>query len=107
MRNLVVALAVILATALSFSGRSEAMALVAPAGLAPAIEATQSIESVVCHRVQYCTPAGCEWRRTCFRGCPDGISCYPLYGAYGPWGGHAYWSSYSYPYSYGYSRYYH
>ena len=28
-------------------------------------------------------------------GCPDGVSCYALYGAYGPWGGRAYWSSYS------------
>jgi len=28
-------------------------------------------------------------------GCPDGYSCYPLYGAYGPYGGRAYWSAYS------------
>jgi hypothetical protein len=28
-------------------------------------------------------------------GCPDGYSCYPLYGAYGPYGGPAYWAAYS------------
>lgn len=28
-------------------------------------------------------------------GCPDGYSCYPLYGAYGPYGGRAYWSAYT------------
>ncbi len=30
------------------------------------------------------------------RPCPDGYSCYPLYGAYGPYGGGAYWASYTY-----------
>jgi hypothetical protein len=29
------------------------------------------------------------------RGCPDRLSCYSLYGAYGPYGGRAYWSAYS------------
>jgi hypothetical protein len=27
--------------------------------------------------------------------CTDRFSCYPLYGAYGPYGGHAYWTAYS------------
>lgn len=27
--------------------------------------------------------------------CPDGYSCYPLYGAYGPYGGIAYWDAYT------------
>jgi hypothetical protein len=27
--------------------------------------------------------------------CPDG-TCYPLYGAYGPYGGHVYWGRYTY-----------
>lgn len=27
--------------------------------------------------------------------CPDRYSCYPLYGAYGPYGGEAYWAAYS------------
>jgi hypothetical protein len=97
MRKFVAALAVVLATAFCLSERSGATSLAAPAGLASAIEATQSVESVMyrCHRVQYCTPAGCEWRRSCYRGCPDGISCFPLYGHYGPWGGRAYWGAYS------------
>ena len=30
-----------------------------------------------------------------YRGCPDRLSCYSLYGAYGPYGGAAYWSAYS------------
>jgi hypothetical protein len=28
--------------------------------------------------------------------CPDGYSCFPLYGAYGPYGGEAYWGAYTY-----------
>jgi hypothetical protein len=36
-----------------------------------------------------------------FRGCPDRVSCYSLYGAYGPYGGRAYWSAYS-PGAWGY-----
>jgi hypothetical protein len=28
--------------------------------------------------------------------CPDGYSCYPLYGAYGPYGGVAYWGAYTF-----------
>jgi hypothetical protein len=27
--------------------------------------------------------------------CPDRFSCYPLYGAYGPYGGRTYWAEYS------------
>jgi hypothetical protein len=42
-----------------------------------------------------CGPYGCEPRRRLNR-CPDRLSCYPLYGAYGPYGGVAYWSEYSY-----------
>ena len=42
-----------------------------------------------------CGPAGC--RRITY-GCPDRVSCYPLYGAYGPYGGAAYWGAYSYGY---------
>jgi hypothetical protein len=30
-----------------------------------------------------------------YLGCPDGLSCYPLYGAYGPYGGEAYWAAYT------------
>jgi hypothetical protein len=28
--------------------------------------------------------------------CPDGYSCHPLYGAYGPYGGVGYWGAYTY-----------
>ena len=41
-----------------------------------------------------CGPSGCRRHRIAYR-CPD-LSCYPLYGAYGPYGGMAYWSAYSY-----------
>jgi hypothetical protein len=33
--------------------------------------------------------------RRYYVGCPDGYSCYPLYGAYGPYGGKAYWAAYT------------
>lgn len=29
------------------------------------------------------------------RSCPGGYSCYPLYGAYGPYGGVAFWGAYT------------
>lgn len=44
-----------------------------------------------------CGPYGCQWQRKLSR-CPDRFSCYPLYGAYGPYGGAAYWGAYSYGY---------
>jgi hypothetical protein len=31
-----------------------------------------------------------------YSGCPDRLSCSPMYGAYGPYGGQAYWSAYGY-----------
>jgi hypothetical protein len=31
----------------------------------------------------------------CPAGCPDGYSCAPLYGAYGPYGGVRYWGAYT------------
>jgi hypothetical protein len=34
--------------------------------------------------------------RHSYRRCPDRVSCFPLYGAYGPFGGTAYWGVYSY-----------
>lgn len=51
--------------------------------------------SPYCRDVERCGPAGCQVRRVCTRPCPDGYSCYPLYGAYGPYGGLAYWGSYT------------
>jgi hypothetical protein len=44
-----------------------------------------------------CGPSGCRRYRT--YACPDRLSCYPLYGAYGPYGGAAYWGTYSYDYN--------
>lgn len=51
--------------------------------------------SLGCHRVWICRRSGCNWRRVCARICPDGVSCYPLYGAYGPYGGVEYWAGYT------------
>jgi hypothetical protein len=48
-----------------------------------------------CHKVWSCEVYGCIWRNVCARGCPDGISCYSLYGAYGPYGGVTYWGGYT------------
>jgi hypothetical protein len=39
-------------------------------------------------------PSAYRYRR--YYGCPDRLSCSPLYGAYGPYGGQAYWSAYGY-----------
>ncbi len=102
MRNIVIALALISAAAFWAVDCPVAMPAGTPGGLNPAIDRAQSIETVLyrCRLVQYCGPTSCEWRRVCPRGCPDGISCAPLYGAYGPWGGQAYWGSYSVPYYY-------
>ena len=56
----------------------------------------RSAGSLNCRSVWRCGPNGCGWHRNCWHGCPDGISCFPLYGAYGPYGGSAYWGAYSY-----------
>jgi len=56
-----------------------------------------------CRDLWRCGPAGCDWHRVCARPCPDGYSCSPLYGAYGPYGGVAYWASYTYG-GWGYGR---
>ncbi|MBN8919923.1 MAG: hypothetical protein J0H62_04335 [Rhizobiales bacterium] len=35
-------------------------------------------------------------RHARYRGCASGrYTCYPLYGAYGPWGGRSYWAAYT------------
>jgi hypothetical protein len=41
-----------------------------------------------------CLHGGCRKSRW-GSGCPDGYSCYPLYGAYGPYGGASYWGAYT------------
>ncbi len=51
--------------------------------------------SPFCQDLQRCGPAGCAVYHVCTRPCPDGYSCSPLYGAYGPYGGVAYWGGYT------------
>ena len=48
-----------------------------------------------CQDLWRCGPGGCNWHRVCTPPCPDGSSCMPLYGAYGPYGGVGYWGAYS------------
>ncbi len=48
-----------------------------------------------CQELQRCGPDGCNTYRVCARQCPDGYSCAPLYGAYGPYGGVDYWGAYT------------
>jgi hypothetical protein len=45
-----------------------------------------------CRLMHTCTLDGCGWRRFCARLC---VSCFPLYGAYGPYGGTSYWGAYT------------
>ena len=49
----------------------------------------------VCQNIWRCGPAGCNWHHVCAPVCPDGSSCTPLYGAYGPYGGEGYWGAYT------------
>lgn len=48
-----------------------------------------------CQDLWRCGPRGCNWYHVCTRACPDGLSCSPLYGAYGPYGGVSYWGGYT------------
>jgi hypothetical protein len=49
-----------------------------------------------CHDLWRCRAGGeCNLYRVCAPACPDGYSCAPLYGAYGPYGGKAYWGAYT------------
>lgn len=51
--------------------------------------------NVNCQELLRCGPDGCSTYRVCARPCPDGYSCAPLYGAYGPYGGVSYWGGYT------------
>lgn len=48
-----------------------------------------------CQDIERCGPDGCNVYHVCTRACPDGESCAPLYGAYGPYGGLKYWGAYT------------
>jgi hypothetical protein len=48
-----------------------------------------------CQDIWRVGPDGGKWYHVCTSGCPDGYSCAPLYGAYGPYGGQKYWGAYS------------
>lgn len=48
-----------------------------------------------CDGTQPCRPVSCGPGYRCKPLCPDGYSCYPLYGGYGPYGGSAYWDAYT------------
>jgi len=48
-----------------------------------------------CDGTQPCRPISCSPGHRCKPHCPDGYSCYPLYGGYGPYGGGAYWDAYT------------
>jgi hypothetical protein len=73
-------------TALSFSVDTKAAEITIPrARVARALPQ--------CRGVGPCSP-GCLWHG-CRPICPEGYSCYPLYGAYGPYGGIAYWDAYT------------
>ena len=54
-----------------------------------------ALNSRYCQNLWQCGPNGCDWYRVCTRPCPDGYSCTPLYGAYGPYGGTSYWGGYT------------
>jgi hypothetical protein len=91
MRSFTIAAAAISIIACGASDRAHAIMPATPASLAPAVAALDGVGPV---EIRYYHR---YYGHHFFRGgCPDGISCFPLYGAYGPWGGHAYWSSFSY-----------
>jgi hypothetical protein len=71
--------------------------LAAPAAeaLGPIVKAKSPRLSSACWDVPRCGPNGCYSYRICRRSCPDPYSCYPLYGAYGPYGGAQYWGAYT------------
>ena len=88
MRKIVVIIAAVFALVSSGSLMPSAMA-----DEAPVVRHSKRI-----HRIclgPHCGPyAPCGVR--CRVVCPDGYSCYPLYGAYGPYGGTRFWGAYTF-----------
>jgi hypothetical protein len=74
-----------------------AVLLVAGAQICAAQAATRTLPMRSCNRIQVpaCDAYRCTWHSVCAYSCPDGYSCAPLYGAYGPFGGAAYWAGYT------------
>lgn len=68
----------------AFSVQSKAAELAVPRARVAAV-----------HNCPLTGPCDCGWRHHCRPVCPDGYSCSPLYGAYGPYGGVAYWDAYT------------
>jgi hypothetical protein len=99
MRKILLAITTVFAivcSGLFFQGRAIAVTLGTPAALLSASEAVDLSEKArqVCRRGHKCHPyAPCGTR--CRVACPDGTSCYPLYGAYGPIGGIGYWGAFT------------
>jgi hypothetical protein len=100
MRKLLLTIA-ILATALGpeLSGNPVRAADLRAHGRDPSARAAIGVR---CVRRWICAAEGCSWQKFCPVGCPDGYSCSPLYGAYGPYGGTGYWGAYT---SVGWGRY--
>src|SRR5215468_6494342 len=85
--------------AAGFGVTTASAGILGPMGSVPAAAMTVDSATKVfyrCQRVRVCDPSGCWIKRQCWRNCPDGISCYPLYGAYGPYGGIGYWGAYTF-----------
>ena len=59
-----------------------------------AVPHTRIVKASPCVGPGPCSPE-CLQRHHCRPFCPDGYSCYPLYGGYGPYGGIAYWDAYT------------
>jgi hypothetical protein len=96
MRNAALCLALIAACAPWAS--PDARATVLADGLRTAADEMNAVENVADFPLRRCGPHRCGWHHR-YRGCPDRLSCMPLYGAYGPWGGRGYWGSFSYPWA--------
>jgi hypothetical protein len=67
-----------------------AVLLILPVGFAPSSAADLGVD-----RSQAPHTYVKRVHRLHYAGCPDGYSCYPLYGAYGPYGGKAFWGAYT------------
>ena len=87
-RKLLIAIALLL-LGFSLPGSIEAAEIAAPVRkVAPASKVKK-----VLRYAGTCLSYRCR-KRLVWRGCPDRFSCYPLYGAYGPYGGVGYWTAY-------------